>query len=67
MTLPKLELLEQEMDRKDFLKSVGLGLMLLMGGGMIVNAISGMNKSTSQHTSTTQRTSSGYGASGYGR
>ncbi len=29
------------MDRKDFVKNVGVGLMLLLGGSMIINALTG--------------------------
>lgn len=65
MTLPKLALLEQEMDRKGFLKNVGIGLLLLLGGNMIIGALSGlerMNKSPKAQSS-----AFGYGASRYGR
>ena len=68
MALPKIELLEQEMDRKDFLKSVGVGLALVLGGGMIMNAVAGINKqSTAAQSQDVKRSSYGYGMSGYGR
>lgn len=65
MTLPKLELLEQEMDRKQFLKNVGVGLMLLLGGHMVIGAVTGLNKMSTQKTE--HRSTYGYGMSGYGR
>lgn len=69
MTIPKLELLEQEMDRKQFLKNVGVGLMLLLGGHMVVGAVTGLNKLGNQKTTTATaaRSTYGYGMSGYGR
>ena len=68
MTIPKLELLEQEKDRKEFLKNVGIGLALLLGGNMIIGAIAGLNRMNGQGRTPTQRVSSttGYGASRYG-
>ena len=52
------KLLEKPMDRKDFLRHVGLGFALLLGGNMIVRTIFGLQKSSPQ--------ASGYGASPYG-
>jgi len=65
MTLPKLAILEQEMDRKEFVKNVGIGLMLLLGGNMIIGAITGLNRMNSQQKA--ERGSYGYGSSRYGR
>ena len=48
MTLPKPAILEQEMDRKEFLKNVGIGLMLLLGGNMIIGAIKGLDHLNNQ-------------------
>ncbi len=58
--LPKPAVLEQEMDRKDFLKYVGVGAMLLLGGNMIIGALTGLNKAQ------TRKKSAGYGSSTYG-
>lgn len=52
------ELLEQPMDRKAFLKNVGVGVALLLGGNMIVRALFGLQKHQTQ--------AHGYGASPYG-
>lgn len=65
MTLPKLAILEQEMDRKGFLKNVGVGLLLLLGGNMIIGAIAGLNKMNNPPKA--QSSSFGYGASRYGK
>ena len=65
MTLPKPAILEQEMDRKEFLKNVGIGLLLLLGGNMIIGALKGL-----EHVNGSKQTSKstlGYGGSKYGR
>lgn len=62
MKLPKLAVLEQEMDRKDFLKYVGVSAMLLLGGNMIIGALTGLNKASSKSA----KKSVGYGNSSYG-
>ncbi len=62
MKLPKLAVLEQEMDRKDFLKYVGVGAMLMLGGNMVIGALTGLNKA---HSNSTKK-SMGYGSSVYG-
>ena len=60
--LPKLAILEQEMDRKDFVKNVGVGLLLLLGGSMIINALTGLDRGSKKSPSGSQ----GYGSSSYG-
>ncbi|MGB4761747.1 MAG: hypothetical protein WBP12_00120 [Candidatus Saccharimonas sp.] len=60
MKLPKLAVLEQEMDRKEFIKYVGVGAMLMLGGNMIIGALTGLNKAQ------TRKSSVGYGNSSYG-
>lgn len=62
MKLPKLAVLEQEMDRKDFLKYIGVGAMLLLGGNMIIGALTGLNKAQSSKKTKAM----GYGSSSYG-
>ena len=65
MALPKPAILEQEMDRKEFLKNVGIGLLLLFGGNMIIGALKGL-----EHVNGSKQTSKstfGYGGSKYGR
>lgn len=54
-------LLEQEMDRKDFLKYIGLSAMMMLGGGAILQAINNMG---SRKGSTDGKF--GYGSSSYG-
>ena len=63
--LPKLAVLEKEMDRKDFLKHVGIGAVLLLGGNMIVGALKGLDQSSKQRTTSVQ-SSRGYGNMRYG-
>lgn len=56
------KILDTEMERKDFLKLVGIGAVAAIGLGQIVKAIGG-------HTSqpkTTQVKSQGYGSMAYG-
>ena len=50
------DLLDQPLDRKDFLKQVGMGAVMLLGGGLIMRGLSGTQQSRSR----------GYGASSYG-
>jgi hypothetical protein len=56
-------LLETEMDRKDFLKMVGLGLAAVVGVGQVVSALS-----KAQHSKQTSRlpSASDYGQTAYG-
>lgn len=51
------DILDQPLDRKDFLKQLGLGTVMLLGGGLIVRTLSGSQQ---------QRVSRGYGMSPYG-
>jgi hypothetical protein len=51
------DLLDQPLDRKDFLKQVGMGAVMLLGGGLIMRGLSGTQQ---------QSRSRGYGASSYG-
>lgn len=65
-------LLGKEMDRKEFLRFIGLGTMLLFGGGIIINALgnlSSASKSTLNKGAKSMgaaNTSYGYGSSVYG-
>ena len=63
INLPKLPILEKEMNRKDFLKYVGVSAMLLLGGNMIIGALSGLSK---PQKTATDKNSLGYGNSNYG-
>jgi hypothetical protein len=51
-------LLEQEMDRGQFLRYVAVGAMMLLGGNAIMQALSNMNGKKSS--------TAGYGSSSYG-
>lgn len=51
-------LLSKPMDRKEFLRLTGAGIVLVMGGGMILQAL-GMIENK-------HRISEGYGSSAYG-
>lgn len=50
-------LLEKEMDRREFLKHVGVGLVALTGASALLKALNGVSA---------PRRTSGYGASSYG-
>lgn len=54
------DILSKPMDRKDFLRQVGIGGMLLLGGNIIIKTIFGLGRGTKQTSS------HGYGASAYG-
>lgn len=51
-------LLAKEMDRKEFLKHVGIGLVALTGASALLNALNGV--------SAPRRRTAGYGSSAYG-
>jgi hypothetical protein len=53
------QLLDKPMDRKDFLRQVGVGGMLLLGGNLIIRTVLGLGKDS-------QQSSQGYGSSAYG-
>lgn len=55
------EILNQEMDRKSFLRYVGIASVLLLGGGAIINALGAMKPKV-----TSRQSSLGYGGSVYG-
>jgi hypothetical protein len=62
MQNPLDQILEKEMDRRDFLAHIGAGFMALIGFSSILKALSGNHSSSSS----THRTG-GYGGSVYGR
>lgn len=63
MVFPRPALLDREMNRGEFLRTVGIGLLLLMGGRMVLDALHGMD-----HMNTNAPVGrSGYGSSGYGK
>ena len=52
------------MDRKDFLKHIGVGALFVIGGGMIVNALRLQEQAESRQVAAGK--AYGYGASAYG-
>lgn len=57
------ELLAKEMDRKDFLKHVGIAIIALTGVTGVINVLSGQQRLTGFGKS---NVSQGYGSSPYG-
>lgn len=55
-------LLEKEMDRKEFLKLIGMGLVAVTGITSLLKTFSALNSDSSSSTSS----SFGYGSSPYG-
>lgn len=63
------EFMQQPMDRKDFLKHLAVGAVMVMGGGMIVQSLGGMDKlgvGNGKQQGVKQSSGNGYGASVYG-
>jgi len=54
------DLLEKPMDRKDFLRHMGVGALMLLGGNLIYQAVVGTSKSRLSNGRV------GYGSSAYG-
>lgn len=64
-------LLTKEMDRKEFMRFIGVGAILVLGGGVIMNALSSLNSGTSLKGvksvgAASPSSSYGYGSSPYG-
>ena len=60
-------LLQKEMDRKDFLKHVGIGFAVITGAATLVKTLNNFGRSTEAGSDATSGASSyGYGASAYG-
>lgn len=53
------KLLEKPMGRKEFLQHAGVGVLMLFGGGLVTQAITGANGGRKSSTS-------GYGGDAYG-
>lgn len=51
------DVLNQPIDRKDFLKQVGLGTVMLFGGGLVARTVFGQGQ---------RKSNGGYGVSAYG-
>ena len=56
-------ILQKPMDRRDFLKHIGVAILFAAGGGMIMNSIGGMKK---LGLDSSQGSKYGYGGSVYG-
>ena len=63
------EILEQEIDRKEFLRYLGVGLLSLVGIMNLIHNLDhflGTKSKTKTTASTSQKPSGGYGSSAYG-
>lgn len=61
------EILQKRMDRKDFLKHVGIGVAVMTGAAGLVKMLGSQEQATSQKTASAEgRQSLGYGSSAYG-
>jgi hypothetical protein len=61
------EILQKRMDRKDFLKHVGIGVAVMTGAAGLVKMLNPQEQAPAQQTANTHsRQSLGYGASAYG-
>ncbi len=62
------DLLNKEMNRKDFLKTIGFGVVALLGASTVIKTLTGISKPTAQNTPARPQTarSNGFGASDYG-
>jgi len=56
------EILERRMDRKDFLKHIGMGIVVLTGLAGVIKILKPQEKPVASHNSP----AAGYGASVYG-
>lgn len=63
---PVKKLMQKPMDRKGFLQHVGAGMVMVMGGGMVVNSLNLANKHA-QHDKVASTGPAGYGMSAYGK
>lgn len=59
------DILQKRMDRKDFLKHVGMGVAIITGTAGLVKLFKPSNN-VSKSNQTTQHAAMGYGASAYG-
>ena len=68
MKLSEIELLGKTMDRKEFIRSVSVGALMLMGGGIIIRALESVVKAGHSSPEETADTpiEGGYGTSAYG-
>lgn len=55
------ELLNKKMDRRDFLRHVGIGALLLFGLGSIIKTLT-----TAERNVAEKKTTTGYGSGAYG-
>lgn len=64
MIVPRPGFLDEPMDRGKFLRTVGLGLLMMLGGNMIVGALEGIDRANHKSVPTGGR---GYSSSRYGK
>lgn len=60
------QLLEKEMDRTDFLKHVGIGLVALTGATALVKTLSAHPTAANKFLTSSSNQSQGYGSTSYG-
>lgn len=60
------EILQKRMDRKDFLKHVGIGVAVMTGAVGLVKMLKPQEEGDSRQAATSSNQSMGYGASAYG-
>lgn len=61
------QLLESEMDRKDFLKSMGIAAVALTGAAVVLRSLTpAISTKKVTNSATAQKISMGYGSSPYG-
>lgn len=60
------DILQKRMDRKDFLKHVGIGVAVMTGAAGLVKMLGTQQEQSQKTASTDSRTSLGYGAAVYG-
>lgn len=60
------EILQKRMDRKDFLKHVGIGVAVMTGAAGLVKMLKPQEDGTQQTASTQSHQAVGYGGSAYG-
>jgi len=65
MARPLDHLLQKDMDRKEFLLTMGFGMASILGFSTIINLLSGKGSIANHFNSPTIR-QSGYGSSNYG-
>lgn len=64
MIVPRPAFLDEPMDRGEFLKTVGLGLLMLLGGNMVFGVLQAIDRTNQKSVPISGR---GYSSSRYGK